>query len=232
MKYTYKIVAAVLALIVVVVLAFAPIIYVGIDSIATQLLLTIGQYAGNETAQQIINEKGQITSKVGIDVSFAGLFDKDAQELAELVRVFSEGDNENTMEVLQPVIAPAITFVIVLILLAVCAFVTAIVAIAAKDNRKVIYTCVVGAGLSLMVPQCFKAVAAPFVNGEITLANLSGNSWLTLLGEIEKVELVSIFWFVPVAFVAVILWTVLYNYTLPADEKKKRLELIGEADSE
>ena len=33
-------------------------------------------------------------------------------------------------------------------------------------------------------------------------------------------------------FAAIILWTVLYNYTLPADEKKKRLIMLGEAEEE
>lgn len=231
MKLTYKIIAAALALIVVVVLVSAPLIYIGIESATAQLLLTIGQYAGNESVQEIIDEKGQIPSHIGLDISFISLFDEDAKGTADLIKVFSDGDSADTLKVLEPVIAPAITFVIVLIVLLACAIVAAVVAFAAKDNRKVIYPCVAGAFVSLMAPSCFKAVAIPFLEGDITFSKLAGSSWLALLGEIDKVELTSVFWFIPVAFVAVILWTMLYNYTLPADEKKKRLEMIGEAEA-
>ena len=231
MKLTYKIIAAALALIVVVVLVSAPLIYVGIESTAAQLLVTIGQAMGNNYADELVNSKGDIPNHIGIDVSFVSLFDEDARGTAELVKAFSDGDSAQTLKVLEPVIAPAIVFVIVLIILLVCAIVTVVVAFASKDNRKVIYPCVAGAFVSLMAPECFEAIAEPFLNGDITLAKLAGNSWITLLGDIDKVELTSVFWFIPVAFVAVILWTMLYNYTLPADEKKKRLEMIGEAEA-
>lgn len=231
MKLTYKIIAAILSLIVIVVLVAGPLVYVGMESVAAQLLVTIGQATGNETAQQIIDEKGQIPDHIGIDVSVAGLFSGESEELAELVKVFSKGDNtENTKKVLEPVIAPFFVFVAVLVLLAVCAIVTAVLAFAVKDNRKVICSSITGILLSLMVPESFEAISIPFTDGTITLSKLAGSSWITLLGDIDKVELSSVFWFVPVAFGAVILWTLLYNYTLPADEKKKRLEMIGEAD--
>ncbi len=232
MKLGYKIIAAALSLLVVVVLAVAPLIYVGLESAAAQILVTIGQYAGSDTANEVVNQFGQVPDHIGIDVSFVGLFDEDAKGIAELIKVFSDGDNSDAMKVLEPVIAPAITFVLVLVLLLICAIVTAILAFAAKDNRKVIYSAITGAFLSLMVPSCFKAVAIPFLDGTITLSKLASSSWISLLGDIDAVELSSIFWFVPVIFVAVILWTMLYNYTLPADEKKKRLEMIGEVEAE
>ena len=232
MKLTYKIIAAALAVIVVVVLVSAPLIYVGIQSTAAQLLVTIGQAAGNEYSDGLVNDKGEVPNHIGIDISVMSIFDEDAQGTAEIVKAFSNGDSAQTLKLLEPVIAPAIVFVIVLIILLVCAIVAVVVAFAAKDNRKVIYPCVAGAIVSLMAPECFEAIAEPFLNGDITLAKLAGSSWITLLGDIDKIELASVFWFVPVIFVAVILWTMLYNYTLPADEKKKRLEMIGEADSE
>lgn len=232
MKLTYKLIAAALCVVVIAVIVCAPLIYVGIESAAAQLLVTIGQYAGTESAQEIINEYGQAPDHIGIDISFIGLFDEDAKGTYELVKIFSDGDNSATMKAIEPLIAPAITFAIVLVLLVVCAIATAVLAFAAKDNRKVICSCVTGIGLSLMVSQCFKAIAAPFLSGDITLAKIGGSSWLSLLGEIDAVELSSTFWAVPAVFGAIILWTVLYNYTLPADEKKKRLEMIGEADAE
>ena len=231
MKLTYKIIAAVLSLLVIVVLVAAPLVYVGMESLAAQLLVTIGQAAGNETAQQIVNDKGQIPDHIGIDISVAGLLSDESEELTELVKVFSKGDNtENTKKVLKPVIAPFFVFVTVLVFLAICSIVTAVLAFVVKDNRKVIGASITGIFLSLMAPESFEAVAIPFTDGTITLSKLAGSSWITLLGDIDKVELTSVFWFVPVAFAAVILWTLLYNYTLPADEKKKRLEMIGEAE--
>lgn len=230
MKLTYKVIAAALSLIVVAVIIFTPLVYVSIESLAAQLLVTFGQALGNDAASDIINEKGDVPDHIGIDISIAGLFDEDAKGTAELVSMLSDGDTEQTMAVLEPVIAPFITFVVALALVAVCAIVTAVLAFAVKDNRKVIYSGVVGAFLSLMVPESFEAVAAPFLNGEITLSKLGGSSWISLLGDIDAVELSSVFWFVPVIFCVVIFWTVLYNYTLPVDEKKKRLELIGEAE--
>ena len=232
MKLGYKIVAAVISLLVIVVLVFAPLVYVGLESAAAQLLVTIGQYAGNETANEIINEYGQVPDHIGIDISLASIFDDDAKGTAELIKAFSDGDTTQTMKALEPVIAPAITFALVLVLLVVCSIVTAVLAFAVKDNRKVIGSAVTGAFLSLMVPPCFKAIAVPFLDGTITLSKLAGSSWVSLIGEIDAVELSSVFYAVPIIFVAVILWTALYNYTLPADEKKKRLKMIGEADAE
>ena len=232
MKLTYKIIAAALSLIVIVVLVAAPLVYVSMESVAAQLLVIMGQYAGSETAQEVVNETGQIPDHIGIDISVAGILSEESEALVELVNVFSKGDNtENTMNVLKPVIAPFFAFVAVLVLLAVCAIVTAIIAFAAKDNRKVICASVTGVFLSLMAPKCFEAVSIPFTDGTITLSKLAGSSWISLLGDIDKVELTSAFWFVPAAFATVILWTLLYNYTLPADEKKKRLEMIGEAEA-
>ncbi len=230
MKITYKLVAALLSVIVIVVLVCAPLIYVGLYSATAQLLVNLGQAAGSETANEIIEQYGTAPDHIGIDISFSGFFDGEEKEIMELIKIFSNDSNKETLKVIEPLVAPAITFAVVLVLLAVCAIVTVVLAFAAKDNRKVIYSSITGIGISLMAPQCFKAIAEPFLNGDITLAKIGGNSWLALIGDFDKVELSSVFWAVPIVFAAVILWTVLYNYTLPADEKKKRLVMIGEAE--
>ena len=232
MKLTYKLVSAALAIIIIAVIVFTPLVYVRIESLATQLLVTIGNYAENQAAQDILNEKGQVPDHIGIEISIAGLFGDDAQGTAELVSALSDETNTAAMEAIEPLIAPLITFVAVLAVLVICAIVTAVLAFAAKDNRKVICSGVAGVFLSLMVPQCFKAISTPLLNGDITLAKIAGSSWISLLGDIDGVELVSTFWAVPVVFGIIILWTLLYNYTLPADEKKKRLVMIGEAEEE
>ena len=229
MKLTYKIVAAALALIVVAVIIFTPLVYVRIQSVAAQLLVGIGQALDNDVANEIAGE-GEIPDHIGIDISISGLFDRDAKGTAELIKIFSESSKSDASEVIELLIAPLITFAVVLALLVICAIVTAVLAFVVKDNRKVIYSSVAGIFLSLMAPESFEAVSEPFLNGTITLSKIAGDSWISLLGDIDKIEFDSTFWFVPVIFGAVILWTIFYNYTLPADEKKKRLEMIGEAD--
>ena len=232
MKVTYKLVAALLALAVVAVLVFTPLVLVRIQSTAAQILVYMSQAFGNASAKDMVDSEGNISDHIGIDISIASLFSDDAQGTADLLKQFSSGDTTRTLKVLEPVIAPFFTFLVALALVIICALAAAIIAIVAKDNRKVIYPCVAGIGFSLMVPTRFKVVAMPFLSEKITLSQLGGSGWIALLGKIDGMELSSNFWFVVAIFAAIILWTVLYNYTLPADEKKKRLIMIGEAEEE
>ncbi len=232
MKLTYKIVSAILAVAVILVLVFSPLVLVRIQSTAAQLLVYIAQATGNSAAKDMVDSEGNISEHVGLEISIAGLLGDDAQGTVDLLEQLSTGDTAKTLRILEPVIAPFFTFVVALVCVALCALAAAILAFAAKDNRKVIYPCIAGIGFSLMVPTCFKVVAMPFVSGKITLSQLGGSGWIALLGEIDSMQLSSTFWFVVAIFAIIILWTVLYNYTLPADEKKKRLEMIGEAEAE
>ena len=81
-----------------------------------------------------------------------------------------------------------------------------------------------------MLFKTFGDVAGPFLNGEITLSSLVGSDWMMLLGEITGLEVPSTMWFITVLFVCVIVWTILYNATLPAEEKIKRKRMLGEVD--
>ena len=81
-----------------------------------------------------------------------------------------------------------------------------------------------------MANSCVKAIAAPFINGDVTLESLTGSGWAFLLGEITEISLSSSFWLVPVVFAGIILWTFLYNATLPENEKRERKLMLGEAD--
>ncbi len=231
MKLTYKIVSAILAVAVILVLVFSPLVLVRIQSTAAQMLVYIAQATGNSAAKDMVDSEGNISEHIGIEISIASLLGDDAQGTADLLEQLSAGDTAKTLKILEPVIAPFFTFVVALVCVALCAFAAAILAFAAKDNRKVIYPCVAGIGFSLMVPTCFKVVAMPFLSEKITLSQLGGSGWIALLGKIDAMQLSSTFWFVVAIFAIIILWTVLYNYTLPADEKKKRLEMIGEAEA-
>ncbi len=230
MKLTYKIVAAALAIITIAIIVFVPLVHIGIDSLATQVLVYFGQAMGNDYAEGLVGEDGKLPQRIKIDLSIADVFGDDASATAELARALSAEKDKNALEKLEPLIAPAIVFAIALLLVVICAIVVAVLAFSAKDNRKVIGASVVGVGLSLMVTESFEAIAAPFISHDITLASIAGSSWISLIGDIDTMEFSSTFWAVPIIFAAIILWTVLYNYTLPADEKKKRLEMIGEAE--
>ncbi|MBO5290278.1 MAG: hypothetical protein J6B35_01685, partial [Clostridia bacterium] len=112
----------------------------------------------------------------------------------------------------------------------VCAIVTAVFAFAAKNNRMVIYSSVCGIGLTFMFSKAFEAVAAPFLDQSISLSTIFDSMWASFLGEIEVMTLTNEFWFIAVVFLAVIIWTVLYNITLPENEKKERKLMLGEED--
>lgn len=230
MKLTYKIVAAALAIITIAIIVFTPLIHIGIESVALQGLVFFGQAIGNDYAKDLVGEDGNLPQRVNIDLSIADIFGDDASATAELVKGLSGEKDANALEKLEILFAPAIVFAIALLLVVICAIVVAVLAFATKDNRKVIGASVTGVGLSLLVAESFEAIAAPFLSSDITLASIAGNSWISLIGDIDAVEFSSTFWAVPIIFAAIILWTVLYNYTLPADEKKRRLEMIGEAE--
>ncbi len=228
MKLVYKFGAALLAVIIIAVVIFTPLVYVSIESIAAQLLVGLGQATGNDYADALVGENGKLPDHVGIPFSVSTLFSDDAEITSELIKVFSDGST--SIENIRPLIAPVITFAVSLAVLVLCALVIIVLAFVVKDNRKVIYAAIAGLGLSLIVPESFEAVADPFLNGEVTLATLAGSSWISLLGEFDDFELLSNFWFIPLLFGVVILWTVLYNYTLPEADKKKRREMIEELD--
>ena len=83
-----------------------------------------------------------------------------------------------------------------------------------------------------MANEAFEAIAAPVLDGTVSLATLMGSVWGGLIGNIDTFSLLSNFWFIPAIFGAIILWTVLYNYTLPENEKRERKLMLGEADDE
>lgn len=230
MKYVYKIVAALAALSVIVLAIFMPLVHIDFESMIPSALLTIGALLKSDVATDLLKENGgDLPSGITDDIAISDFFSPDSNSVASLISEIDFDSSESVSEALKPIISPAITLAVIFGLIIICAIVTAVLAFAVKDNRKVIYSSVTGIGLSLMLAEAFEAVAAPFVDGTITLASLTGSSWASLLGSVKEVDLISTFWFIPVAFACVILWTVLYNATLPEDEKAKRKEMLGEA---
>lgn len=226
MKYVYKIVAAIGALSILPMIVFLESIYFKMSSTALSALFYIGQLLGNETLTQAIKDNNGVVPEAMADtVSLYGLYD--------LFSGFSGSENSGDLiEKIDVLISPLITAGIVLILVAICAIITAVFAFVMKDNRKVIYSSIIGIGLSLVFKECFEGIAAPILDGTISLSTLMESFLGTLIGNFEELTLNTNFWFIPAVFGAIILWTVLYNYTLPENEKKERRLMLGEADDQ
>lgn len=227
MKYVYKIVAALGALATIPTLLFSKLFYFKMSSIALETLIALLQLFGNESAENIISQTGgKVPNAIAESLSFFDLFDTFSP-----FKNFNSS-NSDLAEKLNILITPAIVFAVIAILLIICAITTAIIAIVTKNNRKVICSSVVGIGLSLMLHSAFESLAAPVLNGQVSIATLMGSVWGDLIGKFEVFTLTTNFWFIPAIFGAVILWTVLYNYTLPDKEKRERKLMLGEADEE
>lgn len=226
MKYIYKIVAALGAISILPLFVFLETIYFRIGSAALTAIFGIGNLLGIDALSQAMEQtNGQIPAGIADTYSPYELF----SFLSDIGGFGNSEDLEGKFDIL---IAPAITGGVVLALLAICAIVTAVFAIVAKDNRKVIYSSIAGIGLSLMFKECFEGFAAPILDGSISLATLANSFWAGLIANFEELILNTNFWFIPVVFAAIILWTVLYNYTLPEKEKRERKLMLGEADDE
>ena len=227
MKYVYKLVAALGALATIPTLLFSKIFYFKISSIALETLISLLQLFGNESAENLVAQSGgKVPNAIG-----------EAWSLFRAIDTFSpfmngESSDPDLAEKLSTLVSPAIVFAVIAVLLVICAIVTAVFAIAAKNNRKVIYSSVAGIGLSLMLHSAFESLVAPILSEQISISTLMGSVWGGLIGKVEILTLTNNFWFIPAIFGAVIIWTVLYNYTLPEKEKKERKLMLGEADEE
>ena len=223
MKYVYKIVAALGALSVIPMLGFLKIFYYKASSVAVQILAFIANMKGNADMKEILAENGG-----NLPQNIA-----DTMSVYDLVSLldFSQGfSGEGAGDKFDLIVVPGIVLGIVAVLIVICAIVTAILAFAAKNNRMVIYSSVCGIGLTFMFSKAFEAVAAPFLDQSISLSTILASMWASFLGEIEVMSLTNEFWFIAVVFLAVIIWTVLYNITLPENEKKERKLMLGEED--
>lgn len=231
MKYVYKIVAALGALAVILVALVTPLVHIEIDSLIPGALVTIGALLDKDSVKDVAAAtKGELPSGIYEDISVKDLVAPNSNTIAQAITQMGGEASEETMKALEPVMAPFFTFVVVFALILICAIVTAVVAFASKNNRNVYYLSIAGIFISLMASPCMKAIAAPFVNGEITLEALTGSGWAFLLGDITEISLPGTFWAVPAIFAGIMLWTFLFNATLPEKEKRERKLMLGEAD--
>ncbi len=223
MKYIYKLVAAIGALAVAPLMIFGEIFYFKFSSTALSIAFSLGQFLNSEKINEILEQTGGVAPE----------FVADSMSVFEIVDLIK--GTSGTIEIpesAQILVSPFITFAVTAILLAICAVATAVIAIVCKNNRKVIYSSVVGIGLSLVVSECFKAVAEPVLEGKVSLSTIMGSTWADIIGVVQELSLTTFFWFIPAVFAGIILWTVLYNYTLPESEKRERKLMLEEADDQ
>lgn len=216
MKYVYKIIAALISLAVIPLAYFSPLVYYRIQSTALQAVITIGQYLGSSTISNFVSENGTIPDTIADSVSL-----RDVYDMRGLISTFSDG--ESTSSAFDTVKTPLIVAGVFLVMIALCAVVTAVLAIACKNNRKAIYSSIIGIGLCVSFKYAFDSVAAPVLDGKLTSGFIA-----SLLADVEEFELASSFVLIPAAFLCVIIWTVLYNITLPESEKLERKRMLGE----
>ncbi len=231
MKYVYKIIAFLLAVAILPLFFFTPLVSIRIQSTALQILAFIGQVKGNDQIEELVDENGQLPSHIGESISLYDVAFGDINSLAgSISSIASNFDKGVNTEQLEKLVAPVFAFLSEGVLAVLCAIITAMVAIFAKDNRKVIYSALAGFGFSYMMPATFKAIAAPFLSQEISLSSLMDSMLAGLLGKVVNFQISSSFWVIPAVFIVIIIWTVLYNYTLPEDQKRERKLMLGEAD--
>ncbi len=220
MKYVYKAIAAVLSIAVIPVTIFSPIIYYRIKSTALQALFVLSKYLDSESVSKFLEGRDSIPDTIADTLSVYDIFDSEG-----LIRSLSK--NESVSDTISGFKTPFITAGVILALIAICAVVTAILAIVCKDNRKAVYSAFSGIGLSVAFKFAFESIAAPILDGKLT----GSSFWGSLIANVEEFDLSSAFWFIPAMFAAVIVWTLLYNITLPEDEKRKRKIMLGEDEA-
>lgn len=228
MKYVYKIVCALLAVVVIGIVFFAPIIGIRIESVAANILASIAASNGNEEIlEKIASNNGEIPEHISETTS---LYDMAFGDTGTFFSGFATYFDIQDNKAIETLIAPVIAFIVSLGLTVICALMVIIFGVFAKNNRKVIYASVAGIGSYLMVQACFKVINDAFVSGRITLADVTQEWWVSLFGNVVNFDLLEPITFVPIAFAAVIIWTLLYNYTLTPEQKRERKLMLGEAD--
>lgn len=228
MKYVYKVVCVLLAAIVVGVVFFAPIVGVRVHSeLAALVEGNAIQKGDEEMIEKYIENDGVLSNHISETSSIYDMLFGDEGTFFRNVAIYFDIANNEEIRILY---APAISFLSSLILVALCALAVVVFGLFAKNNRKVIYSCIAGIGSSFLAKECFEVIEETFVSGRLTLGDITQESWMDILGNIVNFEVLDIFNAAPIVFGVIIVWTFLYNYTLTPEQKRERKLLLGEAD--
>ncbi len=238
MKYVYKVIAVIMALAVIPVALFTPVFYYRFQSTAIQTLLYLGQKMNLERVNDLLEGYDTLPDTVADSVSLTEAADlispivKEEKEKKENQE--PKEANEAAEKAFETIKVPLITSAIFFFLILICALVTAVLVIVCKNNRKGVYSSLIGAGLSVMFSVSFGSLVSPVVNGEINLSTITGMNSLigSVLVNIQELSLTAFYWSVPVLFAGIAIWTLLYNVTLPEKEKLERKRMLGEYTEE
>ncbi len=226
MKYVYKIVTIILAIVAVVVLFTAPIAEISVKSAIAQLAGYIGQYNNDEVIQETIqNNDGNLPEYITIDFAFSDLFDEES--FVNTVISLVENSDAEPNEKIKVLYGPAVCLAISLAGILICA-VGVIASAFMKNNRKVIYSSAFGIVSCFMFNYSFETIAEMFLYKKLTFSAILNSFLGDFIGEFSRFEIPNSFWAVAGVFAAIIIFTVLYNYTLPEKEKIQRKEMLGE----
>lgn len=232
MKIGYKLITAIIAVLVIAVLITAPFARIACESTLVQIIGAIGQVKENDAINETIkNNDGELPQYLKEEIRVMDFLDPDGDTIVSVIvtAVDNFTDDETKNPELEKLVAPAITMVVCAVLIVACAIAMVVVAFT-KNNRRVIYAAISGIGASLMFTYTFSAITYPFVNGDLSFASVFQSSLASFIAKIVVFETAPSFYMVPVLFAVAILFTVLYNFTLPEKEKKARKEMLGEAE--
>jgi hypothetical protein len=222
MKYVYKIISAVSSLAVLPAIVFSPIIYYYFSSVALQGAFALVELFNKGSMQEYLDKYNLDSVPTGISDTMS-LYD-----LFDLVMQFSGmGDSGEILSKIEIMIPSLIATAAAFILTVVCAIVTAVLAIACKDNRKVIASSFAGIGMSLLTVMLIENTVSPLVSGAISMTDFIDAFWASLIAQVEEISVAPMFYMIPALFGFVALWTILYNATLPEKEKAERMKMIG-----
>lgn len=221
MKYVYKIVSAIMALAVIPLSLFSPVVYYRIKSTALQALMYLGQKKGASFATEYFANHDKLPDSFADSLSITGIVNK--LKLFSSLSDFSD-TADKADEALEIIKAPAVITVVLLSLIIICSIVTAVLAIACKDNRKPVFSSIAGIVLSISFIFSFSALASPVLDGRISLGTLTDMNALVagLLGNVEELCLTASYYLIPILFAGICIWTFFYNITLPENEKPER----------
>ena len=203
MKYVYKIISAICSILILPAMFFSPTIYYHITSVALQGILTLAQMWGSKSLEAAMKEYDLTQIPDGIADTLS------VSEVIKIINRFSDGEMKPN-EKLEFLLPSLYVMIAAFALIAICAVVTAVLAIA-----------------SWFFTMTFEAFVAPIVSGQLDMSAFIEAFWASFIAQVEEVSLAPMFYMIPCLFGFVALWTILYNATLPEKEKAKRMKMIG-----
>lgn len=228
MKYVYKIICAVIAAVVIGVIAFSPILGIRLQSDWVAIGQAQAINKGDvDMAMKYLENDGQLSEYVSETTSLYEMFFGDT---GQFFTAFSSLFNLAENKAVQILVAPAIAFAISLVFTVLCALAVIIFGIFAKNNRKVIYSCIAGIASYFLMIENFAVIEEIMTSGRLSLVDITQQWYMSFFGEIVNFELLEPITVIPFLFGAVIVWTLLYNYTLTPAQKRERKLMLKEAD--